>query len=423
MKQPKRWRTLDNAAKLFPPTSSKHDSRVFRVACELKEEVDPAELQLALDKTMELFPFYRAVMKQGLFWYYLEDSDLPIIVTGEKTHPCTPLYSRNKKKLLFEVTYYRRRINLEVYHVLSDGTGALQFLRTMVLFYLQKKHNLYQDEQLHLDYDAAQSERNFDSFSQYFLPERLIKKRKVPKSYKIKGDKLPPGRTCVIEALMSAKQIREAAKTHGATITEFLTTIFVMAIGDGVALQHRNLPVTIGVPVNLRQYFHSRSARNFFSVINVSCQLGEHIVFDDILEQVRKAFADELTEDKIRTRMNTFASLEHNLAMKVVPLALKDPIMGAVAKYADRRVTAGLSNVGRIDLPEVASKHIRLIDAFNSTRNLQMLIVSYLDNFIINFTSIFEATDVQRRFFSRLVEQGISCEISTNWIDEQAQRT
>ena len=71
------WWRLDNAAKIFPSTSSAHDSKVFRFFCELEEAVEPAALQSALDRTMERFPIYRCVLRRGWFWYYLEDSPLP----------------------------------------------------------------------------------------------------------------------------------------------------------------------------------------------------------------------------------------------------------------------------------------------------------------------------------------------------------
>ena len=65
-----RWSRLDNAAKIFPSTSSRKDPKVFRFSCELTEPVDGQTLQFALDRTMEKFPFYRSVLKKGLFWYY-----------------------------------------------------------------------------------------------------------------------------------------------------------------------------------------------------------------------------------------------------------------------------------------------------------------------------------------------------------------
>ena len=41
-----RWRSLDNAAKIFPATSGKKDSRVFRFACELYEGALDAAAEL-----------------------------------------------------------------------------------------------------------------------------------------------------------------------------------------------------------------------------------------------------------------------------------------------------------------------------------------------------------------------------------------
>ena len=137
---PPSWWTLDNAAKIFPSTGSAHDSKVFRFVCELRETVDPLVLQQALDRTIERFPMYRSVMKRGWFWYYLEDSSLPAQVHLEELPPCYPIYPSIRRSLLFRVLYYRKRISLEVYHALTDGTGALNFLCSLVYEYLLLCH-------------------------------------------------------------------------------------------------------------------------------------------------------------------------------------------------------------------------------------------------------------------------------------------
>ena len=70
------WTRLDNAAKIFPPTSNKQDTKVFRFACQLNEWVEQNILQQATEKTLETFPIFRSVLKHGLFWYYLEKTEL-----------------------------------------------------------------------------------------------------------------------------------------------------------------------------------------------------------------------------------------------------------------------------------------------------------------------------------------------------------
>ena len=67
-----KWRKLDNAALAFPLVTDKNDTRVFRFYCQLKEEVNSEILQQSLDQTMEKYPLFQAVLRKGLFWFYLE---------------------------------------------------------------------------------------------------------------------------------------------------------------------------------------------------------------------------------------------------------------------------------------------------------------------------------------------------------------
>ena len=123
-----KWRKLDNAALAFPLVTGKDDTRVFRFYCELREAVDEEILQKALEETMEKYPLFQAVLRKGLFWFYLEHRDIRPVVKKEKKPPCSRLYIPDKKSLLFEVSYHENRINFEVYHALTDGTGAMYFL-------------------------------------------------------------------------------------------------------------------------------------------------------------------------------------------------------------------------------------------------------------------------------------------------------
>ena len=44
------WRKLDNAAQAFPAATGKKDTRVFRLYCELKEDVIEEVLQKAVEQ-------------------------------------------------------------------------------------------------------------------------------------------------------------------------------------------------------------------------------------------------------------------------------------------------------------------------------------------------------------------------------------
>ena len=180
-KKKARWRKLDNAAKLYSAASNKKDTRVFRFYCELKEEVNPDVLQEALNQTIEIFPTFLMVLRKGLFWHYLEPCNLRPIVKEEYKEPCSRLYIKDKKTLLFEVTYYKKRINFEVFHVLTDGTGATEFLKELVKNYLYLIHKVNGLEPVSLlPEDMTVQDQEVDSFE---IIIQKIRKRSKKRNY------------------------------------------------------------------------------------------------------------------------------------------------------------------------------------------------------------------------------------------------
>ena len=123
------------------PVIKRYESVSFLLRIERRS--NPDVLQEALNQTIEIFPTFLMVLRKGLFWHYLEPCNLRPIVKEEYKEPCSRLYIKDKKTLLFEVTYYKKRINFEVFHVLTDGTGATEFLKELVkklsLSYSQSK--------------------------------------------------------------------------------------------------------------------------------------------------------------------------------------------------------------------------------------------------------------------------------------------
>ena len=131
------WVRLDNASNIFLAARSDADPKVFRISAEMEHDVDPLLLQAALEEIYDRYPLYHAVMRRGVFWYYLQDSDLRPVVTQEDEHTCAALYQVDRRSLLFRVVHHERRISLEVFHALSDGTGALWFLTDLLDSYLR----------------------------------------------------------------------------------------------------------------------------------------------------------------------------------------------------------------------------------------------------------------------------------------------
>ena len=99
MERNSKWYQLDNAAKIIPSTARGGNTRVFRITCELKEEVDPQILQNALDQTIIDFPHFNCVLRKGLFWYYLDARNLHVKVMQDNLPACSPIYFEGRKNL------------------------------------------------------------------------------------------------------------------------------------------------------------------------------------------------------------------------------------------------------------------------------------------------------------------------------------
>ncbi|MGL5675725.1 MAG: hypothetical protein ACRDDX_04905 [Cellulosilyticaceae bacterium] len=410
-----RWKRLDNAAKIFPPTSNRRNTKVFRFSCSLYEKIQPEKLQQALDRTMVDFPLYASIIRKGMFWYYFEACDLKPEVQEETKSPCSVMYDENKKNLLFQVTYYNKSINLEIYHALTDGTGALQFLRTLVLYYLLVVHQEVTDKNLSIDYDASMAQKEDDSFNKYFDETKRLKKQSLGKAYKVKGEKHEGHRLQVIRGTMSAKEVLTQAKAYNTTLTVFLGSLLVGAIGQEMAMRQRKKPVVISIPVNLRSYFQSASARNFFGVVNIGYYFKKpETPLEEIIDHLQGTLKKELTTERLQSRLNQLVALEHNYFTRVIPLILKKPTLKVAHHIASEEITTVLSNIGRVTMPEAIAHYIDTFDVCVSTDKIQMCVCSYGDKLSISFTSPLKNTEIQKNFFRELTSRGVGVSVTTN---------
>lgn len=413
------WSRLDNAGKLFASTSDNNDPMVFRFACALTEDVDPEFLQEAMEQTLREFPIFRSILRRGLFWYYFEDSALDAYVQPENLPPCSTLYNRMRKTLLFRVTYYKKRINLEAYHALTDGTGALQFIKTLVYHYLILAHaEDFGDTPPLLDIDASNFERADDSFDKYYTGKRGHVNIKNPRAYRLRGPTFSDARIRIFSGQLSVTALLDLVRRYHTTMSVFITSVLICAIHGEMASRDRKRPIIITIPVNLRKYFESESVRNFFGTFNVGHQSNsDTLPLDELIPIIAAQFKKELQPEQLAVRMQGMTAIEHNPFARIAPLFFKDLIIKKGHDLSERGVTACVSNVGKIEMPPEFSPYIDLFDVFISTKRMQLCMCSYQDNLILGLTAPFLSTNIQKRFFRILSSLGLDITIRSNLID------
>ena len=118
--------------------------------------------------------------------------------------PCRFIRQNKNRNYLFRVTYYKSRINLEVFHVLTDGMGGINFLRELTYQYLRLVHpELAEKEGNKLSGDTSLSRE--DSFVRNYRSSKPSGFNKE-KAYLIKEDKLPAGEFGVMHGRMPRKR-------------------------------------------------------------------------------------------------------------------------------------------------------------------------------------------------------------------------
>ena len=415
------WRSLDNAAKLFSAASSPKDTRVFRFYCELKEEVKEEILQEALNQTIQKYPVFLSVMRKGLFWHYLEKSELRPVVREEYKEPCSSLYVRDKKTLLFEVTYYKKRINFEVFHALTDGTGATEFLRELVKNYLYLIHEEdLEPVELSNQYLTVKDQED-DSFSRYYDPDFPRKKKKKIRAVQIQKGGKGYEELQINEASMSVKELLGIAREKKVSMSVLLTAAFICAIHEEMSRMQEKKPVILMVPVNLRKIFPSDSMLNFFGYIEPGYQFGGgKDSFEDVLEAVKLYFQENLSKEHMAGRMNELIAIEKHKLLKWAPLELKNRCIRAGAKMAEQEVTAVLSNMSVVKMPEDYAQYIEKFGVYTSTNRTELCICSFQDTLSLGFTSRYDSTNIQRNFYRILKELGASVKVAEPDFPEDA---
>lgn len=422
-----RWHRLDNSAKIFPAASSVTTANVFRLACVLKEQVNPEILQQALEQTLPRFPAFAVCMRAGLFWYYFENNPLRPTVSHEELYPCAPMNRKENMGYLFRVLYHGQRVSLETYHALTDGTGAMEFLLEIISAYLHLSHSdTLTAIQEYTQPAPPNAGELTDSYREIYRKTRGYQPD-TRKAYYIKGTALPFTAVKVVHGVMDTGVLLARARERKVTATALLSALLIYSIyTDCVPDRATRQPIVVALPVNLRGVFGNRTALNFFECVNVGMTFDRGAVtFGEVLDAVKEQLAKQLEKDNLMAQNAYKVGFSRVLALRVVPLFLKNIVLGAIYRRGELAGTTVISNLGRVLVPEEQTPYIdRFEFTLSPTRenHVKCAVCSFGDRMVVTFSSSIEQNDVARAFFRHLAELGIRVTVEANYLTERRER-
>ncbi|HBV82364.1 MAG TPA: hypothetical protein DEB74_06135 [Lachnospiraceae bacterium] len=416
-----RWDKLDNTAHLFPVIAGESMSNVYRISVTLTELINAQLLQQALDIVLPKFDGFNLRLRQGVFWYYFEENGKAAPkVREESAFPCRYIHSNRNNSYLFHVTYYRYRINLEVFHVLTDGMGGINFLKELTYQYLRLVYPELKGDKGDLLASSTSLNRE-DSFLKNYR-KSSEKGYQTKKAYLVKGEHLSPGEFGIMHGYMQVPELKEVCHRYGASINEYLVTVFIWSVyRECMHGMPSEKPIRVAVPVNLRPYFNSITTKNFFAMVSAEFHpVDEEYTFEQVLEIVKNSLKQQINKENLERLFSYNVSNEKVLAARAVPLLFKNIAMRAVYTRSALANTSTITNIGNITVDEVYKPYVEMFHsclAMSKGQHIKGNICSYGSTLVFSFSYDLADPSIQRGFFRKIAADGVNIEIESNGVN------
>lgn len=414
------WLRLDNAAKIYPVLLSKKFTAVFRMSAILKQRVQIKSLLKALRIVEKRFPYYKMQLKKGFFWYYLEHNNIPVSVRPDDGTMCSRFEKKKDHGLLLRVLVHPKTIHIEFSHILTDGAGALEFFKSLLITYFAET-GVEIPEGLNYVHPGktATAEEVEDAYHRYFK-RKLPPNSHLPKAFHLpfslnKSEAFQP-----LTISLKMDEIKAQAKSYPVSVTVYLIAVYLCALQELYKAmpprqqRKNNKLLRIQVPINLRNILPSRSMRNFtlFVLPEIDLRLG-YYSFAEIIKKVHHYMELEKDEKMISRTISRNVGIEKNKIISSIPLEIKRPILQSKYYSLGANLYSGeLTNIGKVDFSPAINK---LIDSLvlvppppNKAMKIDCAVIGFNDKLVLTFGNITTSQAFEQRFLQILKSHGIS---------------
>ena len=352
------WFPLDDAAKIYPISMDHGSQQVFRLSVYFKEDVVPELLQMALTFTIKRFSSFATTLKKGFFWHYLDMVKRRFSIEEEHDVPCQPIKVSMSGSQSFRLMYYKNRVSAEFFHVLTDGTGAMTFFKSLISEYLRlcgvksplgdiwNVNDTPAKEEFENAFKKVEKAKNSSGF--------------VDKTAAQMNGRLTRRRPCrILHFKMDANRLHEVAVAHGATVTAYL--LMQMFYACSAATDELTGDINIQLPINMRKFYPSKTVRNFSMYCGIRIPIEKISTKEELLAEIKTQIAEKAEKEKMREMITAAVNLVSSI--RLLPLAIKQPIAKMVYGLLGEKIyTTTFSNIGVVRLPEEMMEHVDSMD-------------------------------------------------------------
>lgn len=382
---------LDNTAVMHSYMMSDENINTFRFSVTLKEEVNPVILQKALDKVSILYPLISARISSDKTRFKIVSLlDAPDVLPDDKELLRSVTY-KDIEKYAMQVIYKDNCIAVEFFHSLTDGTGAVQFLKALVSQYIFYKYDMdvptRQDVQ---DLFAAPENSLYDDCFKKHARFKRVKKLKQPRqlfAFPEKYERVPIKSTTFS---FNTAEVKAVSKQLGCSVTELLSGLMFFAVDEyqkksGVK-KHRD--ISIMIPINLRPLFLEKTLRNFSLYATPVLKIEDNDTPTSFLEKLRYQMNLSLEKERLQSAM--FRNVLADNMVIGFTVNFKRKLSQRFYKFFGGKTCMTISNMGKIVFPAEVEEHIESMDVILSPRYISPYncgIITVGDSLHLNLSS------------------------------------
>lgn len=121
--------------------TSKEFPHVIRIKVRMCDPIDRDVLRHATDTTMERYPYFSVELKKIDGQYHYADNPRPVVITNSLKG--VELNSKESNYHMVAVSWANDWVVFDVFHALTDGTGAYELVRTFLYYYCSERYHVH----------------------------------------------------------------------------------------------------------------------------------------------------------------------------------------------------------------------------------------------------------------------------------------
>ncbi|MBQ7705763.1 MAG: AMP-binding protein, partial [Selenomonadaceae bacterium] len=265
----------------------------------LREKINSAQLQAAVDKAVEICPYATFDISKRDGIVYFHKNNLPLVV--HKAGTLENFGTAENNRHYVAISYENSKIIFNISHILTDGFGTACFIQAVIDFYFGKEKAFYEGAD------------KVDFVADLMAQELPLPADYVPKSYAVENHFVPPeinsldnGKTYENFIEMPTKKFRAFCKKYRVSAQIGISILLARAVQ--MAHPDNDKIISVRGPVNTRTPLHVPNTFQNASIPHIFLNFEPHYLNSNLtakdLENIKKDFSDQYSYENLAAATN-----------------------------------------------------------------------------------------------------------------------